>query len=215
LIGLRLDFEVLSGMAKSQSFEIDNLKASIRPTRQRFALLQKTEAFEGIIVIPNNANQQYLIGQVLKVGNAVTIDLHEDDLVLYQSNKMFEAAVTHRINDTPVSFWLQGDMIGKLSSTVVNLENFTILGDWILIEEISINKVGNLYLPQSSIPPPEFRVIQLGSTANNDQDPVVQNLKVGDEIYVDRSRASKLRIGQKTYFYISKGWLHGVNPTAK
>lgn len=162
--------------------------------------------------MPQNKVQQHKIGVAVSVGSGVTVGVSKGDIVLYQINQMFEAQVTHLINETKVLFMHQGDAIGKLTSKVVSIDSFSVVGDWLLLQEMSIEKVGGLYLPQNSIPPPEFRVVQVGNTVNSDEDPVIANLKVGDEVYVDRSRLGKIHLGAKTYFYMPKGFLHGVKP---
>lgn len=192
--------------------ELENLGKAIHPTKFRLSVVAVQEEFESIIVMPQNKVQLHKLGITVAIGSSVSLDVKKGDVLLYQVNQMFEASVTHLINETKVLFMHQGDAIGKLTSTKASIDTFTILGDWLLLQDLAIEKVGGLYLPQNSIPPPEFRVLQIGNTVRNDDDPAITGIQVGDEIYVDRSRLGKLNLGSKTFFYMPKGFIHGVKP---
>lgn len=196
-------------MQPSPELELDNLRNSIKPSKLRLAVVKTEETYEGIVVIPQNKVQTHKLGTVVATGAEVDVGVSVGDIIMYQANAMFEAGVTHLVNETPVAFMHKGDAIGKLSSRVVSVDTFQILGDFILLEEISLSKVGDLYLPESAVPPPEFRVLQIGATVHKDDDPLVQTLAVGEEIFIDRTRATPIRLGLKTFFYLPKGWIHG------
>jgi co-chaperonin GroES (HSP10) len=196
-------------MQTSPELELENLRKSIKPTKLRIAIVKTDEQYEGIVVMPSNSNQQHKLGIVIAAGAEITTGVEIDDIIVYQVNAMFEAGITHLINETSVLFMHQGDAIGKLTSKIVTIDSFQILGDFILLDEVRIQKIGNLYLPDSALPPPEFRVLQLGATVKNSDDPLVQSIEIGDEVYIDRTRATGIRIGMKTFFYLPKTYLHG------
>jgi co-chaperonin GroES (HSP10) len=196
-------------MTNVTEFEQQNIANSIKPTKLRIAVLPVEEEFEGVLVIPTNAVHNHRLGRVLAVGDEVPT-VQPSDIVIYQVNKMFEASVTHMINDTAVMFMHHADAIGKLGGTVVDINNFSILGDYILVSELTTDMIGNLYIPAGSVPPPQFKVIQIGTTVSKDDDSTIRDMAVGDEVLIDRSRATKIRIGQKSYFYVPKGWIHAV-----
>jgi len=189
--------------------ELTVLRRLVTPTKLRLAVVKTEETFEGIIVIPQNRVQHHRLGVVVAVGSDAQIGASEGDIIIYQVNDMFEAGVTHVVDDIQVLFMHKGDAIGKVSSRTVSIDSFTVLGDYVLVEEIRKDKIGMLYLPDTATAPPEHVIVQLGSTVIKDDDPVISTLKVGDLVFVDRVRSTPIRLGAKTYHYVPKGWVQG------
>jgi len=195
--------------------EID-LRSCVRPVKHRVALTAVQEEATGIILMPSNANQVHRLGRVASIGDTVEIDVKVGDIVIYQCNKMFEMGVTHFVGEgdrrQPVMIMHQGDAFAKLDSPQITLDNFHVVGDWVLVRDIKIDMIGGLYLPDSAIPPPEFEVVQIGNLLPSSEDPVLAQIKVGDKIYVDKSRANQIRLEGKLYWYVLKQGIHGVRP---
>lgn len=187
--------------------KLEKLAATIRPIKQRIAILPIEEEATGIILIPTNANQLHKLGVIVAVGDGVTIDAKVGQIVLYQVNRMFEASVTHFIDETAVMVMHQGDAIARLEGRQITLEKFTVLGDWVLASDVKIDQLGGIFLPDSAIPPPEFIVNQIGNTVATSDDPVLVEMKVADKIYIDKSRSNKISIQGKQFFYVLK---HGI-----
>jgi co-chaperonin GroES (HSP10) len=193
-----------------------DLRSKVRPVKHRVALTAVQEEATGIILMPSNANQVHRLGRVAAIGDTVQIGVAVDDIVIYQVNKMFELSVTHFVGEgdqrQPVMIMHQGDTFAKLDSPQITLENFHVLGDWILVRDIKIDMIGGLYLPDTAIPPPEFEVVQIGNLLPSSEDPVLAGLKVGDKVYVDKSRANQIRLEGKLFWYVLKQGIHGVRP---
>lgn len=205
-------------MSKILAFEIpSDLRSQVRPVKHRVALAAVKEETTGIIIMPSNANQVHRLGRVTAIGDTVEIDVKIGDIVIYQVNKMFELSITHFVgegdNRQPVMIMHQGDTFAKLDSPEITLEKFHVLGDWVLVRDVKIDMIGGLHLPETAIPPPEFEVVQIGNLLPSSEDPVLAQIKVGDKIYVDKSRANQIRIEGKLYWYVLKQGIHGVRPT--
>ncbi len=110
---------------------------------------------------------------------------------------------------------LQTDLIGRLTGDTFSIQNFQILGDFVLVKPELRGTGGNILLPPSVEKSPEFvyyKVVQIGST-------VELPIKIGQEIIINHGKVSPLVLlgtladggrVQEEYGYVIKDYVHGV-----
>lgn len=193
------------------------------------------------IIQPDNTGQQDVLkwGKVSAVGDGkLTWSMREQiagrgfaspekipslvslgDRVCFELNTMIERSQVYRKWQTGMDAiqMLQTDLIGRLKADVVSLENFEILGDFVLVKPVVRNsRTSLLVLPDSAQKNTEFvyyTVVQKGSTVD-------LPIKVGQEIIINHGRINALffsTVNQITgtatndeYGYVIKDYIHGV-----
>jgi co-chaperonin GroES (HSP10) len=173
----------------------------------RVALVQLEEEVEGEIVVPQGfkPNSTFQLGKVVSVGPDSPVS--EDDIVLFQYPDAFRVSTTYTFDGkTKIAILPAGDVIAKLSGMKVSKETFNIVGKWVLLK-IHVNKITSLVLPDNVTPGIEnfrFTVEQIG---NQVKDPYFQ---VGDEIVIQRNRASQVFVGDSEYAFCDIDNVWGV-----
>jgi len=141
----------------------------------------------------------------------------EGDRVCFELNDMIKhCQVYKRWRDKKDMIQLlQTDLIGRLTGDTVSLDNFQILGDFVLVKPELRGTGGSILLPSSVEKSPEFvyyRVVQIGSSVGLD-------IKVGDEIIINHGKVNVLVFNHKDargghvndeYGYVIKDYVHGV-----
>jgi co-chaperonin GroES (HSP10) len=179
------------------------------------------EELKGSIVLPEKANKNYELGRVLLIGNGKTkgadgsikevpIHVQPGDIVWFQINPMMAANSAVRFKGKTYLQVLQHDLIGKLKSTTVSLENFSILGHWILIDTFEDRIPGSqIHLPDTvqdqSVRMLRYFVVQKGEN--------VKDFEIGDEVIIEKRAAQLVAFNDEPYFYLDSRHVHGVVET--
>lgn len=152
------------------------------------------EEFNTEIVIPASRNVQYVLGKALAVGEKAA------KVIKTGSTYIFQVAMdprtgqplipSHGIGSDRVAVQHWRDLIGELSKNVLSSENFTVVGQWVLLEKF-VKSTGNIITPDNSNNQMSdtvgFKISQLGQPHDH--------LSVGDEVVVERSRCSAISLG--------------------
>jgi len=160
--------------------------------------------------------REQLAGRGFKT-DAIPGVVKEGDRVCFELNDMIKhTQVYKRWRDKKDMIQLlQTDLIGRLSGDNVSLENFQILGDFVLVKPELRGTGGAILLPASVEKAPEFvyyKVVQIGSSVDLD-------IKVGDEIIINHGKINVLVFNHKNpagghvndeYGYVIKDYVHGV-----
>jgi len=179
----------------------------------RISIIPVDESFEGKIEMPQTREKVHDLGQVIAVGNGKVngsdklreIFVKEGDLVLFQTNAMMVFNATTVIEGKSVLTLHQGDLIARLTSTVVKLENFNVIGKWILVEPFS-PRTSVIVTPEnapSAMLEERFKVTQRGNAVRDE-------IKVGDELILERSRCNRFDLNGEKFAYISDDSVYGV-----
>ena len=176
------------------------------------------EELKGSIVLPEKANKNYELGRVLRIGNGKTkgadgtvretkIHVKPGDIVWFQINPMMAANSAVRIKGKTYLNVLQHDLIGKLASTTVTLENFSILGYWILLDTFEDRAPGSKIhiadtVTDASVRMLRYYVVQKGEN--------VTDFEVGDEVVIEKRAAQLVAFNDEPYFYLDSRHVHGV-----
>jgi co-chaperonin GroES (HSP10) len=178
---------------------------------QRIALTEVKEELEGSILLPESRTRSFYIGRIIAVGDGLEPDgkvkpmwVSAGDLVMFQ---LIGAQVTasqfiHESNKVRILH--QGDVIARLKSNVVKMDNFEILGDWVL-SKVEMQSGTTLVVPDSARQPDmfTFKLEQKGAGVEHD-------IQKGEEVYVERMRCNPVEIDRVTYAFCHKSDVHGV-----
>jgi len=143
--------------------------------------------------------------------------VNEGDRVCFEINDMIKhTQVYKRWRDKKDMIQLyQTDLIGCLSGDTVSLENFQILGDFVLVKPELRGTGSAIVLPSSVEKAPEFvyyKVVQIGSRVDLD-------INEGDEIIINHGKINVLVFNHRDaqggsvndeYGYVIKDYIHGV-----
>lgn len=150
-------------------------------------------------------------------GEPVPSVVAEGDRVCFELNDMIKyTQVYKRWRDKKDMIQLlQTDLIGRLTGAVVAVENFEILGDFVMVKPELRGTGGSILLPNTLEKSPEFvyyRVVQIGSRVNlpiaiNDEI-IVNHGKVNVLVFTTRQADDTLK--NEEYGYIIKDYVHGV-----
>jgi hypothetical protein len=182
----------------------------------RIAVQITEEEYEGLIVAAPTAMRMHVCAHVVAVGPEVK-GISTGDIVFYQKiihpfgntqQDPFGDPKRYNLNGVPTHIELAGDMIAKLSSRKVKLENFTMIGDWFLCRREIVRPSNLIIVPDSAEAANQdimvqFLVEQVG-------DGVVEVFPKGTELIIDRGRANPLRIETTDFVYIHKNFVMGV-----
>ena len=178
---------------------------------QRIAITEVKEELEGSIILPETRAKSFYMGRVIAVGDGKekdgttkTIWVKIGDLVMFQLIGTQDAASQFVHGGTKVRILHQGDAIARLNSTKVSLDNFEILGDWVLAK-VDVNTGTSLVLPDSARQPDmfTFKVEQKGAGVEYD-------IQKGEEIYPERMRCNPVEIDRVAYAFCAKLDVYGV-----
>lgn len=175
---------------------------------ERVALQLVDEEYEGLIVPAPTQERMHMLAKVVAVGDEAKW-VKPGEIVYWQWNKMIEAMCKYQMNGTPIFILSEKDMIAKLSSRLVKLDTFQVVGEWCLVRKESEQAVGRILLPNAVAHAPEQSFVHhfLVQKGEDTQDKLME---IGDELIVDRARANPLRISGEDFFYIQKPFVVGV-----
>jgi len=178
---------------------------------QRIALIEVKEELEGSILLPESRTRSCYMGRVTVVGDGRDPDgtvkpmwVSAGDLIMFQLIGAQAIASQFVHDDNKVRILHQGDAIARLKSNMIKLENFEILGDWVL-SKVDMQTGTTLVVPDSARQPNmfTFKLEQKGAGVEHD-------IQKGEEIYVERMRCNPIEIDRVTYAFCHKNDVHGV-----
>ena len=143
--------------------------------------------------------------------------VREGDRVCFELNDMIKfTQVYKRWRDKKDMIQLlQTDLIGRLSGDTVSIENFEILGDFVLVKPELRGTGSTILLPSSAEKSPEFvyyKVVQIGSR-------VKLPIEVGQEVIINHGKINVLMFNKRgldgtwtndEYGYVIQDYVHGV-----
>lgn len=177
------------------------------------------EELVGSILLPQTRNKQYELGRVLQVGNGRVRDANNvikdtklivkpGDIIWFQVIPQMMANCALRLRGKTYLNVVQHDLIGRLKSTTVTLENFEILGYWVLLDsfEDPLKEESKIYIPDTVKENPvralRYYVKQKGE--------FVTDINVGDEVVLDKRAAQMVTLNGDPYFYTDSRYIQGV-----
>ena len=194
---------------------------NIKLAKDRVALTEIDEAVDGAIVIPQTRKVEFQLGKVIETGYNKLIK--KGDVAVFQLPAQVKNSTLYKIKgqDGLVNdrFCVvhANDIIATLKTNIISLENFQISGNWILLEMFfgTEGEATTIVLPENYTPPIEefrFRVIQIGTTADEDKDGNKEELmySLGQEVYVERNRCNPIKIDNREFCFIEKSYIYGV-----
>jgi co-chaperonin GroES (HSP10) len=178
------------------------------------------------IIIPDAAQQQdtHRFGKVVAVGDGKLKDgkivaplVKIGDTVMFQINQIMEATQKYMIDGKSYMNLLQSELIGKLTSEDITMDNFEVLGDYLMLKHFFRQPEGSqIIVPDNIIKQsaPSFIYFKVLKKGINVDTPV----EVGDEVICNLGRLTPLffvqRHGDGTssneeYCYTHKDWVDG------
>lgn len=181
----------------------------------RLVLSSVEEEYEGVIVPTPTFKQAHVLGLVKVLGDkAEASGVKVNDIVLYQTNGFIAQQAHYNFGGSDYFILMTTDMIASVTptvrpdgkmATIITLENFHILGEWLLVEPFVEKSNSVIVIPENAQPEESvrFRLIQKGPKVDLDVQP-------SDVLIVDRARANPIGIGTGKYAYVQKQFVYGV-----
>jgi co-chaperonin GroES (HSP10) len=174
------------------------------------------EELTGSLALPERINKAYELGRVLLVGDGKVKDkdgniketklvVKPGDIVWFQVIPQMAANCAVRIRGKTYLNVLQHDLIGRLKSTVVTLENFEILGHWVLLDSFEDPTETKIIIPDTvneTHKALRYFVRQKGEFATG--------YEVGDEVIIEKRAATLVAFNNVPYFYIDGRHITGT-----
>jgi co-chaperonin GroES (HSP10) len=158
---------------------------------------------EGDIITPDSAHKEHYFVRVVAKGDGLFRGIEQKtakhlpdvvvgDIVMVQIQPALarDAAIDVAGHKVVVLHW--GDAICKIldEKKPVSSHNVQPVGKWVFTESSRSNKVGELYLPDTSIEGElTTRLVGVGATAD------MEDVPVGTRVYVNMGRANPFRLG--------------------
>lgn len=175
------------------------------------------EEVGGSLILPQRQNKKYELGQVLVLGDGQKKDalgnpkkvemlVNVGDLIWFQVNPYAAFNNSVHLDGKTYMTIIQNDMIARLKEPKVSIENFEILGDWVLLTTFEDKA------PHSGIIIPgtadeasrslRYKVSQVGQ--------LVDSVVAGEEVIIDKKMANLVSINHEPFFYISRHSILGI-----
>ena len=198
-------------------------KHKLRIFGPRAALVEVADNLEGSIELPQTRAKVFSLGVITHLGDGKIYipgkkfgtyvpDVEEfhvavGDTVMFQLPPMMAANMTYKLDDTGYLFLSQSDIIARLKSNVVSIENFEIVGRYVLCSRTRASRTSSgIILPDIvedyNDDMNHFEVVQKGC--------LVDRCEVGDSVVVDRTRANPVSLSGSTFYFIDEFAVHGV-----
>lgn len=141
----------------------------------RVALRELQETFDTKIQVPERRNQSFAVGQVAFVGDGqhkgetCEMYLKVGDIVWFQQTTMTSANTLHAIDGKPIFVLPQGDVLARLKSTTMSIDEFEILGMYALVRPYIPKLKSQIVVPdnvQTQVSElTHYQLVQLGQQA--------------------------------------------------
>jgi co-chaperonin GroES (HSP10) len=192
------------------------LTKKLRIFGERVAITELKEEYEGEILLPENRHVVHSLGEVVSVGDGKwstgepkEMFLKEGDIVFYQCSGMVLFNNMFKVGDVPILIMHQGDIIARLTSRKVAIENFTVCGNFLLCEK-TYERPSLIIIPDNAEQATKqehsvvhYHVVQVGNT-------VKLPVEVGQEVTVHQGRANPLQLNGKEYVYVDQANINGI-----
>lgn len=181
-------------------------------------LLDHVPTKPGTILIPERARNRdiHRLGKVIAVGDGqwsgkapIPMVVKNGDLVYFQTNELI--AASNGINwrgpdgkETMYLVMLQGDLIAKVPTPEVTIENFDPIGKWCVIEP-SLREQGTIIIPENAKDGNSFKftLVKKGPL-------VTLPIEPGNEVSLRLDRCNMIVLNKKEYAYIDEQFITGV-----
>jgi co-chaperonin GroES (HSP10) len=174
------------------------------------------EELTGSLALPERINKAYELGRVLLVGDGKSKDVlgnvketklvvKPGDIIWFQVIPQMAANCAVRIRGKTYLNVLQHDLIGRLKNTEVRLENFEILGHWVLLDTFEDPTETKIIIPDTvneTHKSLRYFVRQKGE--------FVDNCQVGEEVIIEKRAATLVAFNNVPYFYIDGRHITGT-----
>jgi co-chaperonin GroES (HSP10) len=178
-------------------------------------LMERVHFKQGVIYTPDQENSIARIGRVIAHGDGTYRDGRKNvqmhvavgDLVYFQANAQMAAtsAYDRGVEDACINI-PQGEIIAKVKSDSKELEDFQVIGDWVLLKPFQREmKDSRIVIPDiaKNVQALYFRVEQKGST-------VELEIDKGDEVIITQGYCNPIQIKGEDFGFILKQGIHGV-----
>ena len=175
----------------------------------RVALKVVEEETKGILVPAPNAERMHVIARVVALGDKVKQQINLGDILFWQTNDMIQAHARYQFaKDEPTFILMTGDMVARIRGYVVDRDSFQVIGDWCLIKRVVVQPSEFIVLPETVVEANQDTVVQWileqkGDTVDND-------MGIGQEVIVDRTRCNPIQLGEERFGYIHKNYVLGT-----
>jgi co-chaperonin GroES (HSP10) len=182
----------------------------------RVIITPVSEKHEGLIVLPPGAGRHnYILGRVLYLGDGkvagsdkvTEFQVTGGDTVLIQTNDFMvqSCSFTDHAGNLCLNVH-EGDIIAKMSSLVIKLETFQVVGHWVLVQPFQAQRKSVLVLPDTAKEPTSeftrFKLVQLGALC-------ALKPTIGNEVIIDKGRINPIQLQSETYFYMNESCMLG------
>ncbi len=175
----------------------------------RVALRLLEEEYKGILVKAPSQEQLHVISEVTAVGDKVKQDIKVGDILFWQTNSMIQAHNRYQFEKkNPTFILLTGDMVAKLQGRVIDRSSFQVIGDWCLVKRIVVQPSKLIIVPDNAVDTNQETMVQWileqkGDTVDNE-------MGIGQEVIIDRTRANPIQLGEERFAYIHKNFILGT-----
>ena len=193
----------------------------LRPCGQRVVVKlveDEVKTKNGVIIPSKRAESFNRLGKILAVGSGWyqgeqhSMYSRPGDICFFQLEQQQAGNTSYIDPEHGLIFFLHDlDMIARLTEPSFDLENFPVIGPWVLVKVETRNMYPNskIVLPQVENTTSElqtYTVLQKG-------DGVKIDIKVGDEISLARSRCNPLYLDRQLYGWIEEKFIYGAITT--
>jgi len=178
---------------------------------EKIAVREMQEELKGSIVLPQHRQIRQEIGEVVAVGDGKyrtgeekPMFVKPGDIVMYQLGGPQLQNSIYKVGPELLKIFHQGDAIARLKTNIVCLENFEILGNWVLLKpEIEQDLI---VLPEQHAPLERihFSVVQVGAGF------ALPDIKPGTEVFAERGKCAPIEIDGTTFVYTLQDFIHGA-----
>lgn len=174
----------------------------------RVAIRLVEEEYEGLLVpAPGTNNKIHVIGEIVELGVEAPKYLTKGEIVMWQMNAMMKDQITHAVGGEILYVLQCTDVIARLRTRKITLENFSIVGDWALVARTVIQP-GVIVLPDTvAATSPD---VQVKITLEQKGETFDLPLEAGEDVIVSRAAANQIELDGKTYYYVLKNNVLGA-----
>jgi len=186
----------------------------IKLAPNRVALTQIDFEPTGSILVPPSKTKDIELGKVIETGPSDIPFVDKGDFVVFQLPHQVKASTMYKVRNEKIDLvndmmviMHEADIIARLKSADLSIENFEIAGDWILLDMFTTKADSPIITPDTVTPPIEefhFKILQVGRGVKTDF------YTIGTVVYVEKNRCNPIMIGDKEYIFINKNYVYGV-----
>jgi hypothetical protein len=180
--------------------------------------VKKIEAkLKGVIGLPPSRTKSYDLGQIVDTGdlsafgherkNSTAEIFKKGDVIIFQLPQHLANLICHRIKGELLIFLNVADIIGRLKSDVIDIDNFQIASKYILLKP-TIREVSALIVVPASAE--EMNKESLSFSVAQKGVDVSINIFKGQEVFPHKGRLSPIIIENEEFAFIDQDFIDGV-----